>query len=711
MCCSQGRSEVLTPKTGKAKVSARKVALATAPDVRLFNRELSWLKFNERVIEEAANPHNPLLERLKFVSIFESNLDEFFMVRVSGLIDQKLGGILDASPDGLTPTEQIRAVLKVAKAHRAMVSRLIKKELLPKLEESGIHLRGVRKLSESQREALKAYFHREVFPLCTPLLLSPATTVPFISNRSLNLLVSLNGNGEEHRLARVKVPSVLPRLVKVPGTKRQFLLLEDLIELFLPTLFQGVEIVNSYRFRVIRDAEPEIKALEAADLIAYVEETLRQRRFGDPVMLEVQKEMPDDVRRRLAELLEVENSLVLGVSGIVGLDVFAEMGSIDRPSLKFRPFAPCLDETLATSGALFETVRKEDVLVHHPYDSFRSVEAFSRSAATDSNVIGIKQTLYRVGSESPIVEGLIEAAEGGKQVAAMVELKARFDETNNLAWAKRLEHAGAHVTYGFADTKTHCKVCLVVRREADGLRQYAHIGTGNYNPTTAKLYSDLGLFTVQTDIVQDISELFNDLTGFSRQHHYRKLLVAPTNLREGVLDLIKAEVEAHQQFGGGLIRIKVNSVVDPEAIEALYEASQAGVKVELIVRGTCCLRPGVRGLSENICVVSIVGRFLEHSRIYYFGNHGKPVVYIGSADLMRRNLDRRIEVLVPVESPALIERLKMILDTCLKDNVQAWDLNRDGQYVRRKAKPGSTFSAQGFFMDQARRREPDPEMA
>ncbi len=670
----------------------------------LFNRELSWLKFNERVVEEASNPDNPLLERLKFVSIFESNLDEFFMVRVSGLLDQKLSGLLEPSPDGMSPSEQIRSIYKTAKLQRTQVSKLIKKELLPQLNEVGIQLVSFKKLTEKQKLGLVAYFDHEVFPLCTPLLLSPAPTVPFISNRSLNLLVVLKGDGEEDRLARVKVPTVLPRLVKVPGFKRHFVLLEDLIQQCLPSLFQGVEIVSSSLFRVVRDAEAEIKELEAADLIAFIEETLRQRRFGDPVILEVQNEMPEGAKKSLAKLLDLESNLIMPVAGIIGLDVFQELASVDRSALKFKPFVPFLSESIATTDSLFESMKKEDLLLHHPYDSFRSVEEFCRSAASDPNVIGIKQTLYRVGSESPIVEGLIDAAEAGKQVAAMVELKARFDENNNLVWAKRLERAGAHVTYGFTDTKTHCKVCLVVRREGGTIRQYAHIGTGNYNPTTARQYSDLGLFTVQPEIVQDISELFNYLTGFSKQNRYRKLLVAPINLREGVLELIQAEIASHKKFGNGHIFIKLNSVVDPEAIEALYEASKQGVKVDLIVRGICCLRPGVKGLSENIRVVSIVGRFLEHSRIYYFANGGAPKAYIGSADLMRRNLDRRIEVLAPVEHKPLLDRLRAIIETCLQDNLQAWDLTSSGDYVRRKPKVGKSFSAQGCFMQLANQR-------
>jgi polyphosphate kinase len=670
----------------------------TDPSSRLINRELSWLRFNERVLNEALNPAHPLLERLKFLAIFESNLDEFYMVRVSGLIDQFESGLMEVSPDGLSPNEQLQAISKTARRLLKNANEAWNEELEPALRKAGVNIRSYDDLSEKQHEELASYFQREIFPLCTPLAIYPASSIPFISNRSLNLLIELEDANGESRLARVKVPTVLPRAVRLPGRKFEFVLLEDVIAANLQALFPGVTIIGSYRFRVLRDADIEIRELEAADLIASIEETIRLRRFGDPVLLVVDSQMPERIQKLLMGLLELDPIDLFVAEGLMGFDVFWELAKIDKPALRFPPYHPFAPEALLTSRGIFEAINSGDFLVHHPYDSFRVVEEFVASASLDPDVIGIKQTLYRVGTESPIVESLSGAAEAGKQVAAMVELKARFDESNNLGWARAMERAGVHVTFGFSEMKTHCKLCLVVRREARGVRQYAHIGTGNYNPATARLYTDLGVFTNDPEITQDISELFNYLTGFSRQTHYRKLLVAPVNLREGVLELIHREIQLHKAKGNGRIILKLNAIVDPEAIEALYEASNAGVQIDLIVRGVCCLRPGVKGMSENIRVMSIVGRFLEHSRIYYFGNDGHAKVLIGSADLMRRNLDRRIEVLAPVERASLVKHLRWILDTCLTDNVQAWDLDDSGVYTRRIAPPGKAFSSQEEFM-------------
>lgn len=671
-----------------------------APAPKLLNRELSWLAFNQRVLDEAANHTHPILERLKFLSIVESNLDEFFMVRVSGLVEQRENGIFELSPDGLTPAEQIKLVVKGTRPLRKRASDVWLKLLKPGMERAGISLRLMSELTSRQRDWVDEYFKTEIFPLCTPLILHPADTIPFISNRSLNLLVHLENGGSEARLARVKVPSIVPRAVRLPGKKHEFVLLEDVIAAHLSDLFPGVKQVGAYRFRVVRDADIEIRELEAADLIASIEETLRLRRFGDAILLEVESSMPDWIRVMLAGLLDLDDSMVLRVDGLVGYDVLGEIANLDLPAHRFPPFTPYLNEALSTSRGLFDVLSGRDVFLHHPYDSFRPVEQLVASSATDGDVIGIKQTLYRVGSESPIVESLLDAGEAGKQVAAIVELKARFDESNNLVWAKALERAGVHVTFGFRDMKTHCKLCLVVHRDSTGVRQCVHIGTGNYNPATARLYTDFGLLTSDREITQDCSELFNYLTGYSRQAQYRKLLVAPVNLREGMLDLIHGEIASHKRVGKGRIVMKLNALVDPEAIEALYEASNAGVKIQLIVRGICCLRPGVPGLSANIQVISIVGRFLEHSRAYYFENGGRAKVMIGSADLMRRNLDRRIEVLAPVEQADLVATVKDILETCLRDNVQAWRLRSDGHYIRRK--PGKTkpFDSQHEFIRQ-----------
>ncbi len=664
---------------------------------RLLNRELSWLQFNERVLDEALNDSNPLLERLKFLAIFESNLDEFYMVRVSGLIDQFESGVMEISPDGLSPNEQLQAISDSARRILRRAGEVWSEDLEPALREAGIVLRSYPELTAKQQAELEAYFLQEIFPVCTPLVLNPGATAPFISNRSLNLLVELEDGEGEMRLARVKVPTVLPRAIPLAGKKFEFVLLEEVMAANLQALFPGVSIRGSYRFRVLRDADIEIRELEAADLIASIEETIRLRRFGDPVLLVVDSTMPERIQAQLMGILELDAIDVFVTTGLMGFEFFWELAKLDKPGLRFPAYHPYLPEALSSSRGVFEAMQAGDFLVHHPYDSFRTIELLVGSVAEDPDVIGIKQTLYRVGTESPIVESLSQAAEAGKQVAAMVELKARFDESNNLGWARAMERSGVHVTFGFPEMKTHCKLCLVVRREDNRVRQYAHVGTGNYNPATARLYTDLGLFTADPEITQDISELFNYLTGFSRQIHYRKLLVAPVNLREGVLEMIQNEIEAHRKHGNGRIVLKLNAIVDPEAVEALYEASQAGVKVDLVVRGVCCLRPGVKGMSENIRVISIVGRYLEHSRVYYFENGGEPKVMIGSADLMRRNLDRRIEVLAPVESPKLIQHLKWILETCLSDNVQAWELRESGRYTRRES-GGELVNSQDVFM-------------
>jgi polyphosphate kinase len=667
---------------------------------RYLNRELSWLRFNERVLAEASDLSKPLLERLKFLAIFESNLDEFYMVRVSGFIEQFEAGVLEETPDGLTPNEQLLSIAESAAPLRQKAADVFANELRPELQRAGVHIRGWEELTDKQQADLQAFFQKEVFPLCTPLLLHPSPSVPFISNRSLNLVVELADEETEIRLARVKVPSGVPRAVRVPGRRFDFILLEEVIAHSLNLLFPGVDVMGAYLFRVLRDADVEIRELEAADLISTIEQSLRLRRFGDPVLLEVQTAMPQHVRKVLLNLLKLDEEDMFAVDGILGMEVFWEIAGIDRPNLRYAPHHPFLAEPLSSGRTLFETISGRDVLTHQPYDSFRSVEEFISAAATDPAVIGIKQTLYRVGKKSPIVESLLDAAEAGKQVACMVELKARFDESNNLVWAKTLEHAGVHVTYGFRELKTHCKLCLVVRRERGGVKQYAHIGTGNYNPETARIYTDLGLFTCDPDITQDISELFNYLTGFSRQTSFRKLLVAPINLREGILERIDREIKAHKAGAKGRIIFKLNSLVDPEVIDALYTASKAGVQVDLIVRGICCLRPGVPGLSEHIHVISIVGRFLEHSRAFYFANGEKADVLIGSADLMRRNLDRRIEVLAPVEQEDLKRAvLKEVLLPCLKDNVRSWQLLPDGTYLKvTPDKKHEAFDVQEHFI-------------
>ena len=498
------------------------------------------------------------------------------------------------------------------------------------------------------------------------------------------------------------MPTVIPRFVPIHRRKHEFVLLEDIIAHNIQSLFPGMKIRGVWRFRVLRDADVEIRELEAADLLSSVEETIRLRRFGDPVLLEVSDEIPDRVRKTLMGCLLLDPTDVFEVSGILGLEALWELNRLDVPGLRFPPLHPILPDGLASADLTFQAINKGEVFLHHPYASFRVIEDFVASAASDPNVIGIKQTLYRVGAESPIVESLLDAAEAGKQVAVMVELKARFDESNNLVWARALERAGVHVTYGFSELKTHCKLCLIVRRVDGQLKMCVHVGTGNYNPTTARLYTDFGLMTADPEITADVLDLFNYLTGFSKQETYRKLLVAPINLREQIIKKIQREIICHRATGKGRVILKLNALVDPEVIDALYEASSAGVKVDLIVRGICCLRAGVPGLSENITVVSVVGRFLEHSRACYFENAGKPELYLGSADLMRRNLDRRVEVLAPVENPELISHIRQqVLDLYLRDNVKAWKALPDGRYERDSLQKGQErFEVQTAFLSK-----------
>ncbi len=673
--------------------------MKASPD-RYLNRELSWLQFNERVLYEAASARVPLLERLRYLAIFESNLDEFYMVRVSGLIEQFESGVISTSPDGLSPNDQLKVIADVANPMRNRAARILTQELLPELEREGIHLRSFAELTERQRRDVTRYFQDEVFPLCTPLILHPAHTVPFISSGSLNIAVELRDERGELRLGRVKVPPVIPRAIRLGKRKNEFLLLEDLIAANIQSLFAGVEIEGCHLFRVIRDADMEIRELDAADLISNIEESVRLRRFGDPVLLEVQQTAPAHVRQLLMAIHQLDAQDVLSIDGMLGFEVLWDIALVDRPNLRFPPYIGSVPEPISHTASMFEAIRQKDILLHHPFDGFRSVEEFISSAVTDPDVIGIKQTLYRVGKESPVVESLLTAANEGKQVAVMVELKARFDESNNITWARQLERAGVHVTYGFMDLKTHCKLCLIVRREGKGVKQYAHIATGNYNPTTARSYTDIGLLTADPDITQDIAELFNYLTGFSRQTKYRKLLVAPVNLREGILNRIRRETRFAKRGKSARIILKLNALVDPEVIDALYEASQAGVIVDCIVRGVCSLRPGVDGLSKNIRVISIIGRFLEHSRVYWFRNGGEFDVLIGSADAMRRNLDRRVEALCPVEDPDLIDLIRVrILEPCLKDNVGAWALSAAGTYAKVTAAKGeAAFEAQEWFM-------------
>jgi polyphosphate kinase len=681
---------------------------AAPPCDPCISRELSWIDFNERVLAEAANPRERLLERVKFLSIFASNLDEFLMVRVSGLKQQIAACATEVLPGGHTPAEELAAIRQALEPAISQSQRLLAEELSPKLAEAGIRLVDYRLLHKPERHALRAYFDEMVFPVCTPLGVDTGHPFPLISNLSLNLAVLLEDPDDGLRFARIKVPNVLPRLVPVPPASEEdgtltFTWLEQLMEAHLGRFFPGLRILAIYPFRVIRDAEIAIQKLEAADLLETMEAGIHSRRRNSVVALLVNPEMSEQVRALLEEHLPITSEDVWTVEGPLGLSDLMELYQIDRPTLKDSPFVPRVPPALDGASDIFSAIQKSDIFLHHPYESFGPVVDFIEDAAADPNVLCIKQTLYRVGKKSPIVAALRQAALSGKQVAAMVELKARFDEENNIEWARRLEQAGVHVTYGLPDLKTHCKLALVVRKEGAHMRRYAHIGTGNYNATTARLYTDFGLLTCDPELTEDISEVFNVITGYSKQRDFSGLLVAPVSLRHGIRHRIEREAAQHQRSGRGHLLFKMNSLVDPALIESLYAASQAGVQIDLLIRGMCSLRPGVPGLSETIRVISVVGRFLEHSRAYYFQNGGHPELFIGSADLMPRNLDHRVEVLAPVRSAAIRRTIvDEIFAVYLRDTLQAWDLQPDGTYVRREpGRDAPPLSAQTSLMMHA----------
>ncbi len=663
-----------------------------------FNRELNWIEFNRRVLEEAMDPSVPLLERVKFLAIFSTNLDEFFMIRVAGLLRQLNLGALEAPPDGMTPTEQLVLIRRTLKPMLALQSETWKKQLLPGLASEGIRIHSYCDLKEVPRKLLRAYFKEEIFPTLTPLAFDAGHPFPHISSLSLNLAVALKGPKGGERFARLKIPRLFPRLLGVPEEGKgnrynrlgmvdplnnNFVWIEDVVAANLDLLFPGMPVVSSHPFRVIRDADLEIADDEAPDLLTVMEENVEQRQFGMPVSLFFDRAMPPSVKRVLIENLQVGPCQVYTSDGPLGLDDLLELVSLDRPRLKETPFAPSIPAAIKRSPDLFEAIGKRDILLFHPYDSFKPVVDFLSQAARDPDVLAIKQTLYRIGRNSPVVEALLEARSNGKQVMAMVELKARFDEENNIQWARELEQAGVHVVYGMSRLKCHAKVCLVVRREQDGIRRYVHLGTGNYNAVTARQYTDFGLFTCDADIGEDAVDVFNAISGYSAKGDYRKLLVAPVNLREGILSRIQREIGVHEREGGGHLLFKLNALVDKECIQALYRASEKGVRVDLQVRGICCLRPQLESISENIRVSSIVGRFLEHPRAFYFRNGGKEELFLGSADLMPRNLDRRVEVLFPIRDDRLRSVIRdEILQTHLQDTVKSRGLLPDGMYER-----------------------------
>ncbi len=664
---------------------------STLPDDRYLNRELSWLDFNARVLALAEDPSQPLLERAKFLAIFASNLDEFFMVRVAGLKRRDETGLAVRSADGLSPREQLTRIASRNQALAEAHARVFLDHVEPELRDEGIHILRWSELTEAQRGRLTDYFVAQVFPVLTPLAVDPAHPFPYISGLSLNLAVTVRDpEGRTERFARVKVPNNVPRLVRVapdPGSRRDgtivFLPVEDLIAAHLGDLFTGMEMAEVHAFRVTRNADVEVEEDRDEDLLQSLERELARRRFGPPVRLEVTDTMSEHVLELLLRELDVHPDDVVTVPGLLDLTALWAVHAVDRPELKDEPFVPATHPAFAereTPRSIFATLREGDVLVHHPYDSFStSVQRFIEQAAADPHVLAIKQTLYRTSGDSPIVDALVDAAAAGKQVVALVEIKARFDEQANIRWARELEKAGVHVVYGLVGLKTHCKTSLVVRQEGDRIRRYCHIGTGNYHPKTARLYEDSGVLTADQTIGADLTDLFNSLTGYSRQTSYRSLLVAPYGVRRGIVRRIEDEIEAHR--GGddrARVRIKVNSLVDEQVIDALYRASQAGVPVDVVVRGICAVRPGRPGLSENIHVRSILGRFLEHSRVFHFG--AADEYWIGSADMMHRNLDRRVEVLLRVADPYPARQLGDMLDSCLDPATRCWVLQDDGHW-------------------------------
>ena len=679
---------------------------APLPKDRFFDRELSWLKFNQRVLECAENEDMPLLERANFAAIFASNLDEFFMVRVAGLKRRIDSGIAVPSAAGLSPRQQLRAISETAHRLQDEHAHYTIDTILPELEKERIVLLTWDKLTSSEQERLSRYYRQQVFPVLTPLAVDPAHPFPYISGGSINLAVIVENpaSGKSH-FARVKIPGNLPRLVPVDDMTDEeskderygFIAMEKLIAAHLESLFPGMIIKEARSFRVTRNEDIDVEEDDAENLLNAMEKELLRRRFGPPIRLEITDTTSPFLSQLLADQLGVSQDEVYRLPSPLDLTVLFELGSVDRPDLKNRPFVPTTNRQIAeveSSRAqdIFAAIRERDILLHHPYDSFStSVQAFLAQAAADPKVLAIKQTLYRTSSNSPIIDALIDAAHAGKQVLALVEIKARFDEDANIAWARKLERAGVHVVYGIVGLKTHCKLIEVVRQEADGLRRYCHVGTGNYNPKTARLYTDLGLLTCDPVVGQDLTRLFNQLSGYAPKSSFHRLLVAPRTVRTGLIQRIRREEDAARAGKEAWIKIKVNSIVDEKTIDALYRASQAGVKIDIVERGICALKPGVPGLSENIRVRSILGRFLEHSRIYAFCNAGGPQigegpasgpeVYIGSADLMHRNLDRRVEALVRVTAPEQIDELIKYVDLQMADSTMSWHMQPDGTYV------------------------------
>ncbi len=655
-----------------------------------INRELSWLGFNDRVLEQARDGRHPLLERVRFVAISETNLDEFFMIRVAGLQQQVASELPNPVPDGMTPEEQLSRIKESTDGFFEERRRILNREIIPALEGEGIKVVPHKKVRAAEKRELKERFVRDILPILTPLAIDPAHPFPHISNLSLNLLVVIEDEGRRV-MARVKMPTTIDRFVRLADGERgpdgwpemRFVRAEEIIAANLDELFPGKAVSASYVFQVTRNADFVIEEDEASDLLQAIEDELEGRWFGQGVRLVVADEMPDDLREWLADNLKLDENSVFAAPHPIGLADLEELTHLDRPDLLYPPISPRVPQEIRNARSITQATRNGDILLYHPYDSFSPVVDFVRAAANDPEVLAIKQTLYRVGSNSPIVEALSEARDEQTQVAVLVELKARFDEEPNITWARQLEARGVHVAYGIVGLKTHAKICLVVRREGHGLRRYLHLGTGNYNPATSRVYTDFSYFTDDQKLAEDGSDLFNYLTGYSEHEEYQELLVAPVTLRDRVMRGIEEQTEKARNGAPARVTCKTNSLTDPKIIELLYEASQAGVKIDLIVRSICCLRPGVEGVSENIRVVSLVGRFLEHARIFAFGEGDNESIYLGSADLMQRNLDRRVETAFPLREKRHREKVRRLLDLQLSDTANGWELNTDGEFERR----------------------------
>src|SRR6266540_765265 len=687
-----------------------------------INRELSLLEFQRRVLEEAFDERNPLLERVKFLAIFGSNMDEFFMVRVSGIRKQVEAHIMEVFPDGLTPPEVLAAIRKLSLELYESALRCLNKKILPRLDEAGIHFMDYRKLTEPQAKKADDYFREVIYPVLTPLALDPGHPFPHISNLSLNLAIVIKDKKGNEKFARLKVPNTLARLIPIKrssGAARKdgtipyhhyFVWLEQVIMANLASLFPCMEVVAAYPFRIIRDADVQIQQIEADDLLETMEQNIRKRRFASVVQLEIYENMPQHIRELLIENLEIRPNDVYILPAPLGLSSLWQIyNNVERFDLKFpvyRPAVPRVFENAMLAGEIFEVIKQGNILLHQPYDSFNPVIDFLKAAARDPDVLAIKQTLYRVGQNAPVVEALLEASERGKQVAVLVELKARFDEESNIGWAKMLEQMGVHVVYGLMGLKTHCKVTMVVRKEGEGIRRYLHLGTGNYNAVTSRIYEDIGIFTCDERMAADVTDLFNYLTGYSTKQDFKKLMVAPINMRSEMEKLIRREIEHAKAGRTGHLIFKTNAIVDIQFIELLYGASQAGVKVDLLVRGMCGLRPGLKGVSDNIKVISIVGRYLEHSRLYYFHNDGKEEIYMGSADLMSR-IDHRVEVIFPIENPEHVNYLRHgMLAIYLSDNMHARIMKSDGTYTRLKPpSEGKAVDVQEWLMGNSNKKK------